>query len=244
MARFGKLSAAAALLCAVSLSACGDDDSVASVPGGGNAAGPAITTFALTQADDFLIQPTTTTPTGIPVFVRSSGSQFHVVIEGKPGTSGQALGSSTYDPSLAGFPDLQIVVSRPLGNGSTTVCDINPVPDDPQAPPAGGVPGTDPPSFEPTRRNIDTVNDLACRFRNGSYAPVGVPADEACVKMPITEEYAYVDPESTLQFCSILSSVHAFPPGDTLVTARLRDVVGNVGPQKQILVRVVATPAP
>jgi hypothetical protein len=41
-----------------------------------------------------------------------------------------------------------------------------------------------------------------------------------------------------VQFCALVDVSISFPPGDTLITARLRDVLGNVGTQRQIVVRV------
>jgi hypothetical protein len=36
----------------------------------------------------------------------------------------------------------------------------------------------------------------------------------------------------------VITAALRFPPGDTLITARLRDVPGNVGPPAQMIIRV------
>ena len=48
---------------------------------------------------------------------------------------------------------------------------------------------------------------------------------------------------SQAQFCMAQNSLTPFNPGDSLVTVRLRDEVGNIGPTAQIVIRV-ATPTP
>jgi hypothetical protein len=55
-------------------------------------------------------------------------SGFLIYVEAKRGISGRAVGTVTFnsDPNDRNvLPDLQIVASRPLGNGSTDVCDIS-----------------------------------------------------------------------------------------------------------------------
>jgi hypothetical protein len=156
---------------------------------------------------------------------------FSLVVEGKPGTSGLAVGASAYQPGSGSFPDLQVEVSRPLGNGSAAVCDSS-------GAMAGGVPAVDPPSFNTAQSIVDAVNDLACRFVDGSGKPgPRRNPDDSCV-MFISGESGFVGQNSTIQFCGFVNGFMEFPPGDTLVTVRLRDEGGNPGPIAQLVVRV------
>ena len=102
---------------------------------------------------------------------------------------------------------------------------------------AGGVPKIDPPNFAPTTKIIDAVNDLGCRFLDGNGVPVG-RKNYPCTKVPPTDDYAFVSPDSTIQFCGFIDSVLAFQPGDTVVTARVRDENGNPGAPAQIVIHV------
>lgn len=197
--------------------------------------GPAITFFGMTRADDTLLTPNGMSGDGTPVYQRLPGasglaSGFVLIIEGKPGSSGAPLGRSSYDVTGMSFPDLFIQVNQPLGNGSTEVCD------DPQERP-GGVPATVPVSFEDTPENIAAVNDLACRFldgRGGSEARTN--RADSCVNFNGT--FDFVGPGTTTQFCGFMNVPLGFPPGDTTITARLRDIRGNWSELAQIIVRV------
>jgi hypothetical protein len=193
--------------------------------------GPLITFLGLTRSDDTLIAPLGTTPTGVPVYPRLVGAAFSIVVEGMPGASGFAVGGSAYQQGSASFPDLQIEVSRPLGNGSAAVCDST-------GPMAGGVPAVDPPNFNATQGTIAAVNDLACRFVDGTGKPGPRRSpDDSCV-MFTSSEPDFVNQNTTIQFCGFITGVMEFPPGDTLVTVRLRDEGGNPGPIAQLVVRI------
>ena len=194
------------------------------------ALGPAVSFLGLTRADDTLIASEETTGDGLPIFTHPTGTGFSIVVEGALGASGAAVGSSAFQSDRSAFPDLQVQVSSPLGNGSPAVCDNS-------GSTAGGVPEISPPSFAPTQTNIDIVNDLGCRFVDGNGLPVARKETEACVQFP-TGEHGFVSDQSTTQFCGLMTSALQFPPGDTLVTVRLRDTSGNVGPIAQIVVRV------
>lgn len=194
------------------------------------AIGPVITFFGVTRGDDTLVSPSGATVDGTTVYSRPAASGFSLVVEGRPGSSGASVGRSTYQPDLTSFPDLQIEASRPLGNGSPAVCDRT-------GRTAGGVPAIDPPNFDETQINVDIVNDFACRFLDGSGAPVGRGGTEACVLFP-DGNYGFVGAASRIQFCAVIDRVVEFPLGDTLVTARLRDVNGNPGPSSQLVIRV------
>ncbi len=193
--------------------------------------GPVITFFGLTLGDDTLVPPPTAGPGGVPVYQRNSNNQFSLVVEAAPGPSGVAVGRSAYQADLTSLPDLQVEVSQQLGNGSLAVCDRT-------GAMAGGVPRIAPLSFAPTTKVIDAVNDLGCRFLNGNGSPVGRAMNEACTKIPPTDDYAFVSPDSTVQFCAFIDSVLFFQPGDTVVTARVVDQDGNPGPPSQIVVHI------
>lgn len=238
--RVGSLVALA--LCAALMAGCGDDDE--GTPQAGVASptpvatgtpaptnGPAVSYFGLARADGSVIPPTDVTGNGVPVFTRQNGSGFMIIVEGRPGTSGFPVALSTYQEDLSGLPDLQIVASRPLGNGSAAVCDV-PLP-------GGGVPAVSPAAFS----DVAAVNDLACRFRDGEGLPMGVGPDEACTQFP-SGDYEFVVNTSTTQYCAIVARVFSFPEGDTLLTVRLRDTQGFVGPTAQLIVRILPTPTP
>jgi hypothetical protein len=185
--------------------------------------GPIVTFLGLATPDGVLMQPVETPATGPAVYTSRFGRAFKIVVEGAPGVNGATVGTSAYREDGLGFPDLQIEVSQPLYDGSEAVCDRN----------AGGVPGIDPPDFQPSQFVINAVNDFACRFVDGNGQPVGRPPIYSCVGD------SFVNPTSTIQFCSAdITDKEQFPFGDTLVTVRLADVSGVTGPTKQIKVRV------
>lgn len=194
-----------------------------------NARGPEITFFGLTRADDIRMQPTGV-ENGVTVYQPAFGFAFSLVIEAKPGPSRARVGNSTYIDG--GSPDLQIQVTRPLGNGSTLVCDDAP-------PTLGGVPPINPPSFADTPANADRFNDLGCRFIDGGGNKVGRQCGDstACV---LGEDgiFGCATSDATIQFCGFVGQALTFPRGDTLVTARVRDVQGNLGAPRQMLIRV------
>jgi hypothetical protein len=206
------------------------------VPTPVSSAGPAVTFFGVTRADGTLLEPIDFTEDNIPIYQRRGGFGFTLVVEGSPGSSGVAVSPSAYQSDLVTFPDLQVQVSRPLGNGSPAVCDV-PDPRNPTPSPGGGVPGIDPPSFDLTQSNIDSVNDFACRFRDGAGNPIARGRTDSCVLFP-SGDYNFVDSGSTIQFCASIDGVIAFQTGDTLVTARLRDVNGVVGLSSSLIIRV------
>jgi hypothetical protein len=168
---------------------------------------------------------------GYPTYVRPA-SGFIIYVETKPGISGLRAGTVTFnsnpgDPNV--LPDLQIIVSRPLGDGSAKVCDEGPRPL-----PIGGVPAIVPPAFGGSQAVSNAINDLACRF------DARTASQQACTVDGFFS-YAFTDPRSTNQFCTSpgVGSEIAFPTGDTIVTARVRDVVGQPGLSKSIAIRVL-----
>lgn len=169
---------------------------------------------------------------GHRVFFSLSG-QVVLVIEGAVGPSGNAVALSLDSLNSDSRPDLWVIASRPLGNGSTAVCDTG----SPSAG-GGGIPAIDPPSFAPQSILIrDALADFACRFDSS------VNAGAPCTIVDAGRDSRLVSPNASAQFCDFVGSTAQFPPGDTVLTARLRDVLGNPGPTAQIVVRV-ATPTP
>jgi hypothetical protein len=198
--------------------------------------GPNIGFLGVLRADNTVIEPAGIDPAGRPVFTRVSGSGFVLVIDAKPGTDRTRLGISTFnydatDPTVR--PDLQIEVNRNLGNGSAAVCDNS-------SGHFGGVPGIDPISFDLTQMISDAMNDLGCRFDDGAGTPQGRQPDSACVLFP-DGEFRFVDSTATIEFCATVTAALAFPPGDTVVTARVRDQTGTIGPERQIVVRITGS---
>ena len=82
-------------------------------------------------------------------------------------------------------------------------------------------------------------SDLGCRFVDGAVLPAArnCSPNNACLLME-NGDFGCAGAGSSAQFCGFISQNLAFPSGDTLVTARVRDVTGNLGPPARILVRV------
>jgi hypothetical protein len=178
-----------------------------------------------------VIDPIGTTIQGWPVYQRPFGHLFTVVVEAKPGPSRRSVGLNTFnfsasDPTVR--PDFEIIVSRPLGNGSAMVCDD-------MLPQIGGVPAAT--SFEVTQPISNAINDFACRFINGAGLPRGRGAGEACTLFG-DGEYRFVNEASTVQFCAGIAEPFGFALGDTIVTVRVRDIAGNPGAPASFVVRV------
>ena len=181
-----------------------------------------------------MLDPAGTTPEGVAIYERAFGSGFSLVIEAKPGGTGADIDASTLnsnpvDPRV--LPGLLIEVSRTLGDGSGAVCDDTP-------PTTGGVPAVNPPDFSPTQSVANAVNDLACRFKDGSGFYSGrIKLSEACTTFE-DGGFRFVMSGTTVQFCGQMNEPVAFQPGDTVVTARVRDLAGNISFPSQIVVRV------
>jgi hypothetical protein len=189
----------------------------------GEPIGPIVTFFGAARADGSTVQPKSVDKKGIPTYISAVGSGFILVVEGKPGASGLEPARSVYayvpgDPKSR--PDLEIEANRNMGDGSPAVCDRS-------RPNIGGIPGINPPSFTETQRVSDAINDLACRFETF------VESDASCT-LAKNGEYSFINQDSTVQFCMIVARAWAFPPGETLLSVRLRDTQGNPGPVKQM----------
>jgi len=180
-------------------------------------------------------EPTPYLENGRQVF-EVPGGQLLLVVEGRT-VDGlpPAVGSFTQpNPNLGdGRPDIQIESTQGLGQGSAAVCDDGfhaPVTD------GGGVYPVPTPDFSFTTTITDALNDFGCRFEfhlNG----------DQCTTYGDAVSPFFLGAGSQAQFCNKATGTAAFNPGDSLVTVRLRDKVGNIGPTAQIVVRV-ATPTP
>jgi hypothetical protein len=188
---------------------------------------------------------------GRPIYTLGSGRAL-IVVEGQLGPSaGQPgfegviidqingiVGTITH-PS--GRPSLQLLNKNKWGNGSSAVCDVGPVP------PAGGVPGFDPPYIdcadllEPElslclsrfAAVTNALKDVACRFIFVN--SVG----NACTRNKFGD-FSYLNPANTTrQYCFQVPVSAELPVGDNVMAAQLRDQQGNLGPKQEIVVRVL-----
>jgi hypothetical protein len=189
----------------------------------GKPIGPIVTHFGVAKADGNVYEPMSVDKDGIATYKAVVGSGFILLVEAKPGSGNYEVGHSifNYDPNDPHKqPDLQIISDRPLGDGSEEVCDR-------RRPNIGGVPAVNPPTFKPTQKVSDALNDMACRFETF------VDSGSACT---VTRNggFAFVNSESTTQFGMIVARAWNFPIGTTVLTARLLDTEGNPGPTKQI----------
>jgi hypothetical protein len=196
-------------------------------------AGPVVTFFGAILADNSIVDPVGMEG-DVPIYQFPFGFGFIVVVEAKRGPSGESPGPSTFQPS--GVPDLQIAASRTLGNGSATVCDARP-------PNAGGVPELDFHSLDDTAAVSDALNDFGCRFVDGEGLRQARSCAEGCVRFETGELGCVVQGApsvaSTQQYCAAIDTPMEFPPGDTLLTVRLRDLEGALGAIRQMILRVV-----
>ncbi|MFI5398371.1 MAG: hypothetical protein ACHQ9S_22775 [Candidatus Binatia bacterium] len=199
-----------------------------------SALGPSITYLGLARADEIPEAPTGVDGDGRSVFSPSSGSGFSLVIEAAPGQSGSPVGINAVNLS-GGVPDLQLLVSRPLGDGNPLVCDIAP-------PTIGGVPATNPLVYSTAPEVVAAMNDLGCRADDGTGNPIGRGPSDACTSQ-ISGDFSFVNPESSIQFCLPIARKWAFPAGQTVLVVRARDASGNIGIEKEIVIDIL-TPSP
>jgi hypothetical protein len=193
--------------------------------------GPNITFFGIASGDGRLTTPVATDGQGVPIYVRPVPQGFLIVAEARPGPSNLDVGETTFnwnasDPNR--LPHFQIASSQALGNGSAAVCDI--------MPPTflGGVPAIDPPVFGGSQFIANAVNDFACRFSSRKLN------SEACTKNQFGETQIVTQASRVVQFCSTVAVGQEvkFPLGDTRLTVRALDIVGQPGQPASIIVRV------
>jgi hypothetical protein len=197
--------------------------------------GPELLTLGVATAFNVVKTPDGVTEDGLLVYERPVPQGFIIFIEGREGTNDQQVGRcGTFDPQFQRFfpcvnpacddrPDVQVVVDRPLGNGSTEVCDKS-------APMIGGIPAAS--SFAETPAITDALNDMVCRFDDH-----GAPT-ESCT-LDELGRFSFFDFRAKRQFCiPAIGTEMAFPSGDTRVTARLRDGSCNIGNEVSIVIRV------
>lgn len=166
------------------------------------------------------------------MFTRPQGHGLILIVEAKPGSSRRLVGNSAFDDT--GFPDLTLLVSDALGDGSTAVCD-NELPD------IGGIPAVPSLSFEPIQSTINAANDLGCRVDDGLGHPEGRRGTgDACTRSNSGQNFgfAFVDATSSIQFCLPIAAAWEFTAESTIIAARLRDVDDNFGPIKEIVLRI------
>jgi hypothetical protein len=167
---------------------------------------------------------------GRPVFLRSNGD-FLLVVEAATGTSRRSPGQNL-TPADGDRGDLQMLVSQDIGDGSSLICDIGPAPT-----PIGGVPGiTDSTQFGPpfgsSQQVTDAMQDMECRFGKPQTS-----SDTACTHNSFGD-FSYLGTGTVLQFCFQVPSSAMFHDNDTVVAVQLRDTSGNLGPRKDIVVRI------
>lgn len=189
--------------------------------------GPVVTAFGLAENTGTFNSPIGTDDAGRPIYRRGAGDGFVIFVEARTGVSGLPIATnllSTLHDDPSGQPDLQILSSQPLGNGSAEVCDRN-------FPTAGGIPAIDPPQFDFLQPISNALNDFACRFR------IFTEPDFACTQ-DNNNNLAFANQSSVLQFCTLVNKSFTFPAGDTILTVRVRDTGGKAGPPAQIVVRI------
>lgn len=199
----------------------------AELPTPGPQLGGVLTALAVVAADGTILDSDAEDEMGRPIFVRQGGYGFMLVAEGWGGLAGSQVGQVVYDPNdLTTPPDLQVLVSRSLGDGDSRVCDV-------QRSQPGGVPGMPALSFDGAPASVRAMHDLGCR------AVVQRDRQASCTREAGTGRTAYISARSAAQFCIPISAPWAFPEGDTIVAARVQDVHGQPGQPEEIVVRVV-----
>jgi hypothetical protein len=207
---------------------------VAAARGDAQTEGPVITFFGLANPDGSATERSAVDDMGRDVFERILGHRFFLVIESRPGSNGIAVGTQTfeYEPgNVDERPDLQVLVSHPLGNGNSTVCDLG-------GTGADGVPGIDPPVFTDVQEVTDAISDLGCHFIDDNGQTMGRVGARACTTSSTGTGAGFIVPTSTLQFCAFIDVPIGFTSGETAIAARVRDVDGNIGAERQIVLRV------
>lgn len=147
-----------------------------------------------------------------------------LVVEGGKGWSGKLPGSNVYPSDPAQRPDLQLLSSRNLGDGSVAVCDTGST--------GGGVPGLPALDFAAGQGVTNVLRDFSCRFS------VHASSLDACTRVAYGD-FGFLAAGTQKQYCFEVPQTVSFPVGDTILAAQLKDVSGNLGPRTEIVVRVL-----
>ncbi len=192
--------------------------------------GPTITSISFLPQNRSFVLPSTYDSVGRPVYI--SNGIGTIVVEGRVGRSARGVAGSAFE--FGRPPPFQTIVSNPLGNGNAEVCDQSSMP-------PGGIAATAPFTFRGDSASADRMNDLGCRFNNGQGLAVGRRDPlNSCVRA----SFAFVDPTTDIQFCADLSDTERFPPGNTILAARMSDLDGVFGAPREIVIRVDGSPLP
>lgn len=197
------------------------------------ALGPVVSALGLAAADDRPVTPSGMDAEGRFIYSRLFGSGFWIIIEAARGPLGSVIDPVIFTEAPQARtrrPDVQIVVSRPLGNGSPIVCDH-----DPGSPPQGGVPAAEPFGFGPEQLVTDVMAEMSCRIRGGGRTN---PNDACTLSDDGPFGFGFLNSDSHIQFCLRIDQPWRFPVGDTIVAVRVIDIAGNVGAPREIVVRV------
>jgi hypothetical protein len=204
--------------------------------------GPPVTYFGAVDPDgcpfccEFICHLTPTPapefdPQGRRVFRRNTGS-FLLVAEAGLGTSrlhagteGIYSGGSVIPISHnSGRPSAQMASSNDLGNGTPWV--------DCRTIPLGGVKGLADKMNFPAGSDVTTaLVDMACRFELAASDAVACTRDEF-------GNFSFLGAGSTRQYCFQVPHIAEFPFGTTVLALQFRDTNGNLGPRKEIVIRV------
>lgn len=192
--------------------------------------GPEIVALGLADSALAPVAPSGVDAQGRSIYSRLFGNGHWLIVEAAPGVSGRRVGERVFDQAPADpldRPDIQVIVSRPLGDGSPVVCDNS-------GSESGGVPAVEPFDFSQTQLATDVMAEMSCRIDGGARTRSG----DACTTGDEGFGFAFINPIATAQFCIEPARAWAFPVGDTLVAARVLDVAGNPGPVREMVVRI------
>ncbi len=205
-------------------------------------AGPPVSAFVVVPAngcywcpDEYCIcggmpTPTPYTGPGPQVFTWGVSSGMKLVIETN-------VAVPTPNPFACTGPNVQVESNNQLGSSLTPLCSGGSF--DPNNNYQESVPAVPTPHFD-TPDITDALQSFATTFATYTAAgwctpdPTGFPVEGRTIVVG-----------TTLQFCTYPPGVtpyQGFPPGDTLLTARLVDAFGTPGPTKQIIVRIATGP--
>jgi hypothetical protein len=117
-----------------------------------------------------------------------------------------------------------------LGNGNPAVCDNGPPPQ------GGGIPGFSLDRFfAPGDGEVTTaLRDLSCKFEDRGVAS----SADACTRN-IFGLPSFQGQGTNRQYCFQVPSPAAFQVGETIVGFQVRDTLGNLGPRREIVIRVL-----